>query len=55
MFLDYIRLENVKSFFNIATDPIYSKQEIIDKPAEAAKLFHVENVEIQHMLISINP
>ena len=45
-------------FANIAMDPVYYKQEIIDKlvignPAEAAKLHHVDDFEVQRLLVVI--
>ena len=52
--------ENVinKFFADIATYHVYNKQEIIDKliignPAEADKLHHVEDFEVQRLLAAI--
>ena len=52
--------ENVsnKLFADIATDPVYKKQEIIDKliignQAEADKLHHVEDFEVQRLIAAI--
>ena len=52
--------ENVisKFFADIATDPVYNKREIlhkpvIDKTAEASKLHHMEDFEVQRLLVAI--